>query len=383
MKSFLLNIFGVIKQKISIKLILIIIAIIFVILFIFNKTTHKKNNFSSTSYSKIIVNKKDIFKVQKGQVDEVLAFTGDLSPANQTIISSEINAQVLKVNVKSGDYVKKGQVLAILDSTNVQNDVNIAAADFSDSKLNFEFDRQKYEKNKDLYEQGFISKIQFDELATKYKSSAEKVIQKEAFLNQSKKKLGNTTVRAPFDGYIYEKYVENGQVADLNGKLFALANLDILQISAAIPSDDINRIQIGQKVRFSVENDLKEYIAYISRINPVANEGTHSYSVYADIDNRKYKLKAGQFIRGNVIINSIHDAIYINEDAVWDNDNTKYVMQIINNNIKFIPIKVLFKNNIKNISVLTNTTDLKEDDLLLSNRANTVKVGDAISIESD
>lgn len=383
MKSYLINVLNFIKQKKNIKLILIAIIILSIVLFIINKITHKKSTASASAIAKIVINKKDIFRVHKGPVEEIISFTGDLTPANQTIISSEINAQVLKVNVNNGDYVKKGQILAILDNINAQNEVNKDAADFSDSKLNFEFDRQKYEKNKELYEQGFISKIQFDELVTKYKSSKEKVIQKEAILNQSKKKLANAIVRAPFNGYIYEKYVENGQVADLNGKLFALANLDILQISAAIPSDDINRIQVGQKVRFSVENNQKEYIAYISRINPVANEGTHSYNIYADIDNKKYKLKSGQFIRGNIIVNSIRDALYVDGDAILDNDSTQYVLQIINNTIKFIPVKVLFKNNVKNIYVLTNMIDLKEDDLLLSNRANTVKAGDTITIESE
>lgn len=383
MKNFLINILGFIQEKINIKLILMAMFILCVFLFIVSRVIHKQNSLKEVSTAKVVVNKKDIFKVKRGLVEEVISFTGDLSPSNQTIISSEINAQVLKVNVKSGDYVKNGQILAILDNTNVQNDVNRDTADFLDSKLNFEFDRQKYEKNKELYEQGFISKIAFDELTTKYKSSAEKVIQKEAILNQSKKRLSNAIVRAPFNGYIYEKYIENGQIADLNGKLFALANLDVLQISAAIPSDDINRIQVGQKVKFVVENSSKEYTAYVSRINPVASEGTHSYNIYADIDNKKYKLKAGQFVRGIVIVNSIRDALYVDEDTILENDNTKYVMQIVNNTIKSIPIKILFKNMIKNIYVLANISDLKEDDLLLSNRANTVKIGDNVLIESE
>lgn len=201
----------------------------------------------------VLLNSADITTVKLTDVNSVIAFTGELSPLNQSVISSEVDAVVKKVLVQEGQLVTKGQILAILDDTDYKQAVSQQQAILSSAKVKFLLDKNKLEKQQALYEQGFISKIAYDELQTNYQASQQVINQQQAALERAKKQLTDTTIKAPFTGYIYQKNIDNGQLATKNGKLFSLASLDYLEVKAPIPSDYINHVSVGQVISFSVE----------------------------------------------------------------------------------------------------------------------------------
>jgi membrane fusion protein, multidrug efflux system len=354
---------------------LIVVVLIGIASFIwkldFAKTITKSENV-------ILLSSADVLQVKQGSVDETVAFTGDLTALKQSVISSEIDAEVAQVLVNEAQFVTRGQTLAILDDTDLQQALSQQRALLSTARAKFELDKSKLERQKGLLDQGFISKIAYDELKTNYQSSLETVREQQAAVQRAQKQLSHTIIKAPFNGYVFQKNVDPGQIASKGNKLFYLANLDLMQIKAAIPGESIGKVKLNQVVSFKVDTSDKFYKGRITRLNPVAEAGTRSYFIYIDFSNREYKLKAGQFVKGQIILSSLSDTAYLSSDSVRILPNSEtYVYAIIKNVVTNVPVKVLIKNNVANISAVSG---INSGVLILGGNVTTVKPGDKVKI---
>lgn len=361
--------------KIKFRYILVmVVVIIFVVLAISRLMSAKaaKNEQSSV----ILLNRSDVVIAKSGVIDSVVNFTGDLSPVKQTIISAEVDARINKVWVDEGQLVKAGQALADLDTLDLAQAVSQQEAAVASAQAQLLLSQQKKDKEKELLDQGFISKIAYDELVTDYKAKLQNYKAQAALLTRTKKQLADTHITAPFDGIIYQKAVQPGQLALKNTKLFALANLSQLEIKAAIPSDKINSIKVGLPVVFRAETDSVAHNGTISRINQVAELGTRSYMVYISFANTGAELKAGQFVKGQIILASLKDQLQITCDAIRDN-NGDYVLSLIDGKVVSRPIKIVLQNSASGQCAVSGVNSGEQ---VLAGNVMTVKAGDSAKI---
>jgi len=351
----------------------LILVILFIVIHKSSKVAKAKEEVST-----ILLSKSDVFIVNVGSVASVVPFTGDLSPLNQTAISSEVTAVASKVLVKAGEYVKKEQVLAILDDTELKEAMIEQEAQLATAKSQFQLDKTKLDREKELYEQGFISKFAYDELKTNYQASLQKINQQQASLKRSKKQLSNTIIKAPFSGYVYQKFIDAGQLTNQNSKLFSLADLSVMEITASIPGDRINEINPGKDASFQVETQKQIYVGQIDRVNPVAQSGTRSYFIYIKFNNLVYQLKAGQFVKGQIVVKQLNNINYIPKRGIRYANNKPYVLILSNGKIVEKPIIIMIENKILGVS---GVSGLKVGDLVVSGNINTLNVGDKAAIE--
>lgn len=303
---------------------------------------HEKSE-DKAKLHEILLNKSDVSQSKIESISDVVNFTGDLNAKEQTVISAEVDARILKIWVDEGQIVKKGQSLADLDTLDLSEAVSQQQAQVAAAKAKLDINKQKMTTQSELLKQGFISQIAYDELVSNYKSSLENYKAEQASLKRSQKQLSNTHIVAPFDGVVFQRNVEQGQLALKNTKLFSIANLSQLEIRAAIPSDQINRVNVGQKVLFKAEADDVEYAGKVMRVNQVSETGTRSYMVYISFDN-KDKLKAGQFVRGSLIIDTLLNQVVVPCDTIRNNDKGQYVLISSNNIISEKSVKTTLMN---------------------------------------
>ena len=323
--------------------------------------------------STILLSKSDVITVKPGTVASVVAFTGDLEPLNQAVISAEVDAQAKKVLVNEGQFVQKDQILAILDDTDLSQAVGEQKAILTSVEAKFNLDKQKLESQKVLYEKGFISKMAYDELIANYSVSGDAITQQKASLERAQKQLSNTVIKAPFAGYIYQKNIEVGQLASKNGKLFSLASLTVMQIKAAIPSDEINNIKIGQNVTFKVETSADSYVGKITRVNTVAETGTRAYLIYINFDNSKALLKAGQFVKGQVVLRSQDNIPYVPGESIHHATTGDFVYVLSKDRVEAKPVQVLITNTMQDIS---GVSGLVAGDVVIAGNVLSLKTGD-------
>jgi len=208
------------------KNIIIAIVLLLILILAFMVVKGKSATVTKKTDNAVLLSSVDVITVRQGNVDEVIDFTGDLSPLLQAVISSEVDAVAEKVLVSEGQYVAKNQTLAILDNVELNQAVSSQKAILASAQAKFELDKNKLERQKSLLDQGFISKIAYDELKANYQSSLEAINQQKALLQKLQEQLSHAVIKAPFAGYVYQKNIDNGQLASKNSKLFSIANLE-------------------------------------------------------------------------------------------------------------------------------------------------------------
>ena len=329
---------------------------------------------TSLKNDEVLLNRSDIVSVVRAPLDDVIYFTGDLTPKEQTIISAEVDARITKVWVDEGQVVKAGQALAELDTLDLAQALSQQQAQVTSARAKYDLEQQKLDKQRQLFEQGFISKIAYDELVTNKQAAWQFYRVQAALLKRSQRQLADTHISAPFAGVIYQKNIQPGQLALKNTKLFALANLEVMEIKAAISSDQINKIKLGQAVNFKVETADPVYQGKISRINQVAQLGTRSYMIYINFANHNYGLKAGQFIKGTVILQHLEQQQLIPCDAIREGSNhSQYVLRLNSARVESQTISIILSNMQSNQCAVSG---LVSGDQVLAGNVLTVKAGD-------
>ena len=357
------------------KIIILLIIVLAIVGIIIAKS--KKVADATPAIGENLLNKSDVSLIRQESINDVINFTGDLSAKEQTIISAEVDARIIKTYVEEGQLVKAGQAMADLDTLDLAQAVSQQEAQVSAAKAKLDLDRQKMEKQAELLKQGFVSQIAYDELVSNYQSSLDNYKSQQALLKRSQKQLSNTHIVAPFTGIVYQKNVQEGQLAQKNTNLFAVANLDKLEIKAAIPSDQINKIQLGQQVVFRVETDSHDYNGIISRINQVSEAGTRSYMVYIDFSNKNSNLKSGQFVKGEIVLQTLKNQIVVACDAVRNDDKSSYILLLKDGVVTQKTTKILLQNREQGLCAVTGLTS---GDVALSGNVLTVKTGDKAKI---
>lgn len=306
---------------------------------------HKGQDKGKDTKDLIQLNKADVVKAEVGDFEEFISITGDLTPRNQTIISSEVTAKVQQLIVNEGQMVKKGQVLAKLEQDTIQQSVLAQRATTKQSQDTLALQEKIMRQQKELYKENFISELAYAQYENNYNNAKQNYYAQQALLNQAEQNLSRTTILAPFDGVVVKSNSEIGQLAMPNTSLFVLADLRSIVIQAPVVSDNIAKVEIGQKVIFTIENDTKQYLGQIERIGQSAQDGTRDFPVYINFDNTKYKLKGGQFIHGAIIVRTLKKSTIVPCTAI---KNQSEVLSIADGKVLNIPIQIIGQDDINN-----------------------------------
>ena len=207
----------------------------------------------------------DVVQVRQGTVNEVVPITGSLTAYRSTVIGAQSDGVVTELKVRVGDAVRAGQVLARLDAVTLREKMREQDAQLATSRAHLDLARKKLDKQRELFEQNFISRLAFDELVSDFNVKQTELAAKSAQLAQARKALSDSTVIAPFAGVIFERAVDLGQSVVVNTKLFGLANLDILELEANVPSALIGRVHVGQAAQFRVEGSRMQFTGKVVR----------------------------------------------------------------------------------------------------------------------
>lgn len=192
-------------------------------------------------------------------------------------VSFGVIGNVVRVMVEEGQFVGKGQAMAEVDGQNVRSAHEISAATLNQAE-------DAYRRLKNLYDKGTLPEIKMVEMETALaKAKAAEAI--------SRKSVDEIVLKAPFDGYVASSSVHVGAnvVPGVTG--FKLVKIDRVKVSLSVPEKEIGKVNIGQKVTFSV-SALGDSVFSGKIVNRgvIASIISHSYSVKVAVDNRKHKL---------------------------------------------------------------------------------------------
>lgn len=247
-------------------------------------------------------------------------FERTISVAGKTAAESTVNViakvsgmeQIMAVNVKVGDKVSKGQVLASLntDSTSLQ---------MEQAQLAYDNAKDMYEKNLALFDAGAVSQNQIDQLKLQMDNAANG-------LNQIKLALDYATVTAPISGTVVTVNADEGSYASASQPMFVIANVDDLEVKAGVTESNVGKIQLGQKVSVKIGAAGADPVeGTITEISKVMDMTTKNYPITISIDNSAGNYVDGMYAEVQLVVDRAPDAVVIPAQAIINNDNKRYV----------------------------------------------------------
>lgn len=246
-------------------------------------------------------------KVENTSIQTSITATGTIEPVTEVTVGTQVSGIVSHLYVDYNSVVKKGQVIAELDRTNLISELNAQKASLASAQSSLNYQQSNYERYKTLYDKGLVSADEFESARLQYQQAKEQVAQSRESVQRAQTNLGYATITSPIDGIILSKSVEEGQTvaASFNTpELFVIAqDLTDMRVIADIDEADIGGVKEGQRVSFTVDAFPDD--TFEGQVTQVRQEATTSsnvvtYEVVISAPNADLKLKPG--LTANVTI---------------------------------------------------------------------------------
>ena len=249
----------------------------------------------------------DTAKVEMGNIQTSITATGTIEPVTSVTVGTQVSGIVSRLYVDYNSVVKKGQVIAELDRTNLISELNAQKASLASAQSSLNYQQSNFERYKTLFEKGLVSADEFESARLQYEQSKQQVAQSRESVQRAQTNLGYATITSPIDGVVLSKAVEEGQTvaASFNTpELFTIAqDLTNMRVIADIDEADIGGVKEGQRVSFTVDafpDDKFEGAVTQVRQQATTESNVVTYEVVISAPNNDLKLKPG--LTANVTI---------------------------------------------------------------------------------
>ncbi len=305
---------------------IIVILIFLAIVIIRIKTTKKSSINVATADLVTVEHPKQI------TLKNTITLTGSILAYQQANIFARVGGYLEKIPVDIGDSVKRGQVLAVINYQDLQDQ-------YQQENANFEYASIQYERAKKLIKKQLIAQNDLDMAKTNY--DVTKAAKNLAALN-----LSYAVIRAPFSGYIASRYVDPGtlipgstQMVPAN-PLLVLVDINTVKIMINIPEHSVGDIHVGMPVT-TVTDAYPERIfsGRISRIAPALDPITRTMAAEVDIANPGHLLKPGMFSKVNIVSEMHKNVLAIPVSCIINQDDHKTIFVVSNGVAKLVPIE--------------------------------------------
>lgn len=289
------------KKKIITAVVIVAIVAVLAIpkLNLFGSKDAPSGNAGSARGSNLPV---EVTLIKTGVLQNKVVVTGSVFANESLEVKGEISGKITDISFQEGKRVEKGELLVQI------NDDEIAAL----------LEKQRHNQNlyKDiearqikLLEKDAISQEEYDNALNRLKTT-------DADIKLLEAQLAKTRIRAPFSGIIGLRYVSEGAFISPNSVIATLYNINPAKIEFSVAGRYSTQVKVGQKIKFIIENDNREFDGTVYAIEPQIDPNTRSLKIRALADNSKGLLLPGQFVRVELILETINNAILIPSQAV-------------------------------------------------------------------
>ena len=272
------------------KIILAVLALLIIagiIATVANKGKNEVINFQTT-------------QVESGDISTTITATGTIEPVKTVDVGTQVSGIVKRLYVDYNSVVRRGQVIAELDRTNLLSDLTSAQAHLRTAQIELDYQKKNYARFAELKQKDLVSLSEYDIALENYRKAQESVRIAQQDVARAKTNLGYATVYSPIDGVVISKSVEEGQTVASSFSTPSICriakDLTDMQCIAKVDEADIGEVREGQRVTFTVDaypDDVFSGSVKQVRQNPVTTNNVVTYEVVISAPNADFKLKPG------------------------------------------------------------------------------------------
>jgi len=248
--------------------------------------------------------------VFNGKIENSVTATGTVEPIIKVEVGTQVSGIIDHIYVDFNSKVKKGQVLAALDRTNLEAELKSSEASLQSSETEYKYQKKNFERSKSLFEKKLISDTEYESAKYTYDKACSAYSKACSDIKKVKQNLAYATIYSPIDGVVLDRAVDEGQTVAASFStptLFTIANdLTRMQVIANVDEADIGEVADGQKVTFTVDafpDDVFNGSVIQVRLQPTTTSNVVTYEVVVNAPNPDYKLKPG--LTANITITTM------------------------------------------------------------------------------
>ena len=239
-------------------------------------------------------------EITTADISTSITATGKLEAVTTVEVGTQVSGIVNKLYVDYNSVVKKGQVIAVLDRTNLTSELTSAQANLRSAPTELDYQKKNYARYSELKQKDLVSAAEYDVALQSYRKAQESVKVAQQSVSRAKTNLGYATIYSPIDGIVISKSVEEGQTVAASFStptLFTIAkDLTDMQCIANVDEADIGGVKEGQRVTFTVDaypDDVFSGMVKQVRQNATTTNNVVTYEVVITAPNADLKLKPG------------------------------------------------------------------------------------------
>ena len=262
-------------------------------------------------------------EITRGEMRQVVTATGEIQPLNTVSVGSQVSGTIEKLYVDFNSKVKEGDVLLEIEPSVLQASVDEAKASLVSAQSQRNYAKSEYQRNKTLYNEGFISRAEMEQSQTTYEQAEQSVKRMQSQYDRAVTNLGYATITSPVDGTVIAREVDVGQTVAASFQtpnLFKIAeDLSQMQIETSVSEADIGVIKEGQAVTFTVDaypNQTFDGTVRQIRLSPTTTSNVVVYTVVIDVDNSDLRLMPGMTAFVTIVVTEKFDVFKVQNAAL-------------------------------------------------------------------
>jgi membrane fusion protein, multidrug efflux system len=271
--------------------------------------------------------------VKRAPVAEEILVVGNLIGAATVEVVPRANGRLQVVDVKLGDPVRQGQVIARVEDSELREQVRgaeasyqVAQASIRQREADLKLAQNNLDRSRSLYERQLLPQQTFDDVDARHQAAVAQLDlaraqfeQTKARLDELKITLTNTQIVSPVDGFIGKRYLDPGAFASTNAPVASVVDIRTVRMVANLVERDMRRVPVGTAANVEVDAYPGEtFKGRVSRVAPVFNPATRTAEIEIEVPNVGYRLKPGMYSRVQLTISTRSDAITVPRNALVD-----------------------------------------------------------------
>jgi len=318
----------------------------------------------------------DIAIAQKITMSQGLPVSGTLKAVRSAIVKARVAGELIFLEVREGDAVKMGQIVARVDSTEYLARQSQSQQQAQAALAQVEVAQRQFDNNNALVSQGFISKTALDTSIANLNGAKATYQAALAALALTSKALDDSILKAPLNGFVSQRFAQPGERVAPEARIIEIIDLSQLELEATLTSAEAMNVKLGQTARLNVEGTTEEVLAKVLRINPSTQTGSRSVLVYLGLQSHPL-LRQGVFVQGTLGTHQVQ-AIVVPLESVRSDKAIPYVQIIRDDKVIHTQVELGAKGEANGKAVMA-LKEIEAGTLMLAPNAGAVRDGTVVT----
>jgi RND family efflux transporter MFP subunit len=280
-------------------------------------------------------------KIVEQSVRPYVTLIGTAEPYKKSTVASETEGVVVEFAVRLGQRIRKGDVLARIETQPLILDMKEAEAALAEAQENHKNAISDLQRNEELIKKKAISNRQYDDARYRANALSQKIAALKARIEGIEYDLTKCCVKAPFAGFVVEEHTEVGQWLEKGGEVVTIVHMDPILITVPLPDRYVRYIKPGQVVDLSFEFTTggQSKQGRVRDVVPLGNEKARTFPVQLEVDNSEFSILAGMSASVRFPVGKPTTVLLVNKDAVVTSGNRHHVFVVNDDKAHLIPVK--------------------------------------------